>query len=158
LVSSLLLARFPLSQIDDLLPSYTRYSTTFMTSFDSYPPILTNPNLPRILSEVNASLTPPPPNVDMSGSRGVWTLDGLFLLPYARLKYYKKLYSRLLKSTVPGRSDHTVLITANERLDALLDATKDRLSMTVDGEPKEDDGRLSMISSAAGSHASHISG
>lgn len=34
------------------------------------------------------------------GQQGLWTLDGLFLLPYARLKYYKKLYSRLLKRYV----------------------------------------------------------
>ena len=48
------------------------------------------------------------------------TLDALFLLPFERLRYYKKLYAKLLRSTQPGRSDHRLLIGANDKLDHLL--------------------------------------
>ena len=48
-------------------------------------------------------------------------MDALFLLPKLRLKYYKKLYSRLLKSTVPGRSDYNLLLGALDKLDRLLE-------------------------------------
>lgn len=61
-----------------------------------------------------------PPPASSSSAQGVWTLDALFLLPKARLKYYKKLYNRLLKNTVPGRSDHKLLLGALEKLDNLL--------------------------------------
>lgn len=60
-----------------------------------------------------------------------WTLDSLFALPHLRLKYYKKLYSRLLKSTQPGRSDHRLLVRANEKLDQLVEKSKRRLAVSV---------------------------
>ena len=63
----------------------------------------------------------------------IWTLDELFLLPKGRLKYYKKLYSRLLKSTSPGRSDHRLLTGALEKLDKLLAAIESRANNRVGG-------------------------
>lgn len=51
---------------------------------------------------------------------GVNSLDGLFILPYQRCRYYKKLYTKLLKSTHPGRSDHRLLSAANDKLDELI--------------------------------------
>ena len=64
----------------------------------------------------------------------MWSLDSLFLTPANRLKYYKKLYSRLLKSTQPGRSDHALLISANERLVQLLGRLDSRATMVVGSE------------------------
>lgn len=61
----------------------------------------------------------------------MWTLDRLFLQPRARLKYYKKLYSRLLKSTKPGRSDHNLLLSATETLDRLFHRVEARLAVSV---------------------------
>ena len=55
----------------------------------------------------------------------------LFLLPKVRLKYYKKLYNRLLKSTTPGRSDHRLLIGALDKLDRLLSTLEDRANFKV---------------------------
>lgn len=52
-------------------------------------------------------------------------------MPATRLKYYKKLYARLLKSTQPGRSDHKLLLGANERLGRLLSTVEERASIRV---------------------------
>ena len=38
----------------------------------------------------------------------------------SRLKYFKKLYGRLLKGTQPGRNDYKLLVGAGEKLDRLL--------------------------------------
>ena len=48
-----------------------------------------------------------------------------------RLKYYKKLYTRLQKSTAPGRSDHRLLIGALEKLDILLATIESRETIRV---------------------------
>ena len=61
----------------------------------------------------------------------MWTLDRLFLQPRSRLKYYKKLYARLLKSTKPGRSDHSLLLSATETLDRLFHRVETRLGVSV---------------------------
>lgn len=53
---------------------------------------------------------------------GVNSIDGLFILPYRRLRYYKKLYSKLLQSTQPGRSDHQHLSAANDKIVELMSA------------------------------------
>jgi hypothetical protein len=58
-------------------------------------------------------------------------LDELFALPAIRIKYYRKLYSRLLKSTVPGKSDHKVLVSAVDKLDMLLGNLEQRSSILV---------------------------
>jgi hypothetical protein len=83
------------------------------------------------------SATNPPPTwaIASDAETPTWTLDGLFLLPKARLKYYRKLYSRLLKSTTPGRSDHRLLVGALDKLDKLLDTLETREQIKV-GAPR----------------------
>lgn len=67
------------------------------------------------------SATLPPPNaISANPDSQIWTLDELFLLPMGRLKYFKKLYGRLLKGTQPGRNDYKLLVGAGEKLDRLL--------------------------------------
>jgi hypothetical protein len=78
-----------------------------------------NTRLPGVLEAFSANL--PPPTVSSADPNSqIWTLDELFLLPMGRLKYFKKLYGRLLKRTQPGRSDHKLLADAAEKLDKLL--------------------------------------
>jgi hypothetical protein len=79
--------------------------------------------LARILGELNNTLSPDKPQE--------WTLDKLFALPLKRLQYYKKLYSRLLKTTSPGRSDHRLLVGANETLDKLIATCEERRNQLI---------------------------
>ena len=88
-------------------------------------PVQSNSKLSSIL--VNFSTSNPPP----AGSDSTGTLDTLFLLPKGRLKYYRKLYGRLLKSTAPGRSDHKLLVGAVDKLDKLLDTVEQRQNVQV---------------------------
>lgn len=78
-----------------------------------------NTRLPDVLAAFSANLPPPTASPDDPNSQ-IWTLDELFLLPMRRLKYFKKLYGRLLKGTQPGRSNHKLLADAAEKLDKLL--------------------------------------
>ncbi|KAJ3750266.1 hypothetical protein DFH05DRAFT_1466655 [Lentinula detonsa] len=110
--------------IDDLETPYSTYCSKFLSGFNIWEPVQSNPKLGTIL--VNLSSSNPPPSGDER-----WTIDTLFLLPKARLKYYKKLYGRLLKSTAPGRSDHKLLVGAVDRLDRLLDTLEQRESIRV---------------------------
>ncbi|KAL7424381.1 hypothetical protein Q5752_000063 [Cryptotrichosporon argae] len=128
--------------IDDLEPAYHRYTVTYLSGFDSYAPVTSNPFLPPILSEITAS-TPPPPPLD------AWSLDALFLLPYSRLRYYRKLYARLLRSTKEGRSDHRLLLGANQKLEGLVDAVERRLEMDVAEDDSESTGEPSRAQSWA---------
>lgn len=107
---------------------YTTYCTKFCCGFDTWQPVQSNLRLSATLSTFSAAL-PPPQSTPSDGS--TWTLDTLFLLPKARLKYYKKLYNRLLKSTAPGRSDHRLLIGALDTLDRLLGTLDSRASVHV---------------------------
>jgi len=102
-----------------------------MTGFDSYAPILRNTLLPGILADISGMSPPPPPLT-------AWSLDALFILPYSRLRYYRKLYARLLRSTKEGRSDHRLLVVANQRLDGLVSQTESRLEMDVNEEESVD--------------------
>lgn len=104
--------------VDDIEPSYTRYSNSFRTDFDTFAPVQSNPLLPGILSSLS---TPTTLTAAPTSSSSSPTLDVLFSLPLVRLRYYKKLYSKLLKSTQPGRSDHKLLTGANAKLDELLE-------------------------------------
>ena len=67
-----------------------------------------NSRLAGILEQFSA--THPAPS-----DSGLWTLDGLFFLPRIRLKYYQKLYNRLLKNT-----DNRLLIDAVDTLNTLI--------------------------------------
>ncbi|KAJ1311670.1 hypothetical protein OPQ81_010144 [Rhizoctonia solani] len=112
--------------IDDLEPPYTRFINAYASGLDTWRPVQQNPNLARILGDLSNVLTPENPQE--------WTLDKLFSLPLQRLKYYKKLYSRLLKTTSPGRSDHRLLVSANETLDRLMATCEERRGKLV-GDP-----------------------
>ncbi|KAJ3719826.1 hypothetical protein C8R42DRAFT_671889 [Lentinula raphanica] len=110
--------------IDDLETPYSTYCSKFVSGFNVWEPVQSNAKLGPIL--VNFSSSNPPSSGDE-----VWSLDALFLLPKARLKYYKKLYGRLLKSTAPGRSDHKLLVGAVDKLDRLLETLEQREILRV---------------------------
>ena len=119
--------------IDDLEPAYHKYSSTYLGGFDSFSGVTRNILLPDILLDISSSNPPPAPLEQ-------WTLDALFLLPFTRLRYYRKLYARLLRSTKEGRSDHRLLVVANQRLEALVELVEGRLDMDVsDGELESPD-------------------
>lgn len=102
-----------------------------MTGFDSYTSISRNTLLPGILTDISGVSPPPPPLT-------AWSLDALFILPFTRLRYYRKLYARLLRSTKEGRSDHRLLVVANQRLDELVSQTEMRLEIDVSDEESVD--------------------
>ncbi|UZJ56586.1 hypothetical protein CBS101457_005906 [Exobasidium rhododendri] len=121
--------------IDDLEAPYLRYCDNYFTDFDNWPSVQTNAKLPPLLVAVSESTQADGTPIIFSDKKRqvghIWTLDQLFALPQIRLKYYKKLYARLLKSTQTGRSDHRLLIGANEKLDELLQRAKKRIAMSV---------------------------
>ncbi|KAG6897345.1 hypothetical protein C0992_002271 [Termitomyces sp. T32_za158] len=121
--------------IDDLKGPYSNYCSKYCCGFDFWEPIRSNAKLASILIAFSASNPPPSSAVASSAtSPPTWSLDDLFLLPKARLKYYKKLYGRLLRSTAPGKSDHKLLVGALETLDQLLATLESRSSIRV-GNP-----------------------
>jgi hypothetical protein len=67
----------------------------------------------------------PPPN----GS--LWTLDALFSLPRLRIKYYHKLYGRLLKTAVPGQETRDTLVSGIERLEELMRLAEERATVPL---------------------------
>lgn len=107
-----------------------------MTGFDSYSPVTRNQLLPGTLADISASSPPPPP-------LEAWSLDALFVLPHTRLRYYRKLYARLLRSTKEGRSDHKLLVVANQKLDSLVAQTESRLEVDVSEEDSGENGPAS---------------
>ncbi|KDQ30702.1 hypothetical protein PLEOSDRAFT_1035806 [Pleurotus ostreatus PC15] len=112
--------------IDDLETPYTSYCGKYVCGFDEWEPVQSNNRLPGVMATFSAANPPP-----SSSESPLWSLDALFLLPKGRLKYYKKLYSRLLKSTTPGRSDHRLLLGAIEKLEKLLETLENRSSIRV---------------------------
>ncbi|KAJ7492541.1 hypothetical protein FB451DRAFT_1022669 [Mycena latifolia] len=125
--------------IDDLEGPYTTYCSRFCSGFDDWEPVQSNTRLPSVMSSFSATNPPPTWAIASDAETPVWTLDGLFLLPKARLKYYRKLYSRLLRSTTPGRSDHRLLVGALDKLDKLLDTleTREQIKVGVPQGPPE---------------------
>ncbi|KAF7310974.1 hypothetical protein HMN09_00640700 [Mycena chlorophos] len=121
--------------IDDLDGPYTIYCTRYCGGFDDWEPVQSNARLPSIISGFSATHPPPSWAMSLDSETPTWTLDGLFLLPKARLKYYRKLYARLLKSTTPGRSDHKLLVGALDKLDKLLDTLENREQIRVGDAP-----------------------
>jgi len=123
----------PTFQVDDLEPSYTAYCYNYAAGFDAWAPVSSNLKLPTTLALFSA-LNPPPlsPSSQASPSAPpVWTLDGLFLLPHGRLKYYKGLYERLLKSTAPAHTDYKMLVGSIERLERLLAVVERRFNVSL---------------------------
>lgn len=90
-----------------------------------------NDRLRTTLATFSSSNPPPTAEQQDSTKSSIWTLDELFILPKHRLRYYRKLYSRLLKNTTPGRSDHRVLSGALEKLDGLLGTLDERANTRV---------------------------
>ncbi|KDR85085.1 hypothetical protein GALMADRAFT_233698 [Galerina marginata CBS 339.88] len=111
--------------VEDLKKSYEIYCSKYCTGFDTWQPVQSNPRLGPIL--VQFSSTNP-----ASSNSGIWTLDSLFLLPKTRIKYYLKLYNRLLKNT-----DNRLLVSAVETLNHLLDILESRNSIQVGDPPPE---------------------
>lgn len=120
-------------QVDDLEPPYTTYCNKYVAGFDTWEPVTSNPKLLATLAAFSASNPPPlPPSSQAHPPEPpLWSLDGLFLLPHGRLRYYKKLYGRLLKSTAPGRSDHKLLVGAMEKLERLLATVEGRFNVKL---------------------------
>lgn len=77
------------------------------------------------------SATLPPPTSSANPESQIWTIDELFLLPMGRLKYFKKLYGRLLKGAQPGRNDYKLLAGAGETIDRLLATWDARTAIKV---------------------------
>ncbi|KAI9060198.1 hypothetical protein FKP32DRAFT_1668235 [Trametes sanguinea] len=121
--------------IGDLEGPYTNYANKYVNGFDSWEPVQSNPRVRTILAMFSAANPPPLPASapQHPAEPPIWTLDELFLLPKGRIKYYKKLYGRLLKSTTPGRSDHRLLSGALDKLDNLLATIDSRREMRVGG-------------------------
>ncbi|TBU34517.1 hypothetical protein BD311DRAFT_773593 [Dichomitus squalens] len=121
--------------IDDLEGPYTNYSNKYCSGFDTWEPVQANARVRTILAMFSSSCPPPLPTSAPvhPAEPPIWTLDELFILPKGRIKYYKKLYNRLLKSTTPGRSDHRMLSGALEKLDKLLATIDSRASVRVGG-------------------------
>ncbi|KAI9513022.1 hypothetical protein F5148DRAFT_1273287 [Russula earlei] len=116
--------------VDDLEAPYTSYCERYIAGFDTWEPVRNNTRLPGVLAAFSTTL--PPPNASSKDSDPqIWTLDELFLLPMLRLKYFKRLYKRLLKGAQPGRSDHKLLASASEKLDKLLAIYDTRASLKV---------------------------
>ena len=127
------LTRLTSPQIDDLEPAYTRYVNAYQTDFDHFSPVQDNPNLAPILQNLPDLSTDSPAFAQFDSPHP--TLDMLFRLPLDRLSYYKKLYSKLLKSTQPGKSDHNLLVGANEKLSWLLDVGRQSALRRVTDPP-----------------------
>ncbi|KAL1951608.1 hypothetical protein VTO73DRAFT_757 [Trametes versicolor] len=121
--------------IDDLDGPYTNYVAKFCGGFDTWDPVQSNARVRTILAMFSSSNPPPLPATAPAhpSEPPIWTLDELFLLPRGRIKYYKKLYGRLLKSTTPGRSDHRLLSGALDKLDKLLVTLDARTEVRVGG-------------------------
>ncbi|GAA6060094.1 hypothetical protein JCM10212_003502 [Sporobolomyces blumeae] len=101
--------------ISDIEPAYSRYGSTLSVDFDTYAPVQSNSKLGPILSGLAWPNSLPSPDQYPRTDPQV-TLDRLFELPVHRIRYYKKLYAKLLRSTQEGRSDHALLVSANEKL------------------------------------------
>ncbi|KAG1867963.1 hypothetical protein DFJ58DRAFT_654250 [Suillus subalutaceus] len=134
--------------IDDLDRPYTTYCQQFSTGFDQWQPVKSNTKLPGVLEAFSTASPPSIAAIQSSqlADPSLWTLDALFLLPKGRLLYYRKLYNRLLKSTVPGRSDHRLLTGALEKLDDLLETLDGRCQVKVGHGPPASSPALSPVS------------
>ncbi|KAI0788546.1 hypothetical protein C8Q75DRAFT_719820 [Abortiporus biennis] len=128
--------------IDDLETPYTNYSNNYCAGFDVWEPVQSNSRLRTTLAIFSSSNPPPlpPTSPPHPAEPPLWTLDDLFLLPKDRLRYYRKLYGRLLKGTTPGRSDHKLLTGALEKLESLLITLDNRANIKVGGDsaPQDD--------------------
>lgn len=117
-------------QVEDLAAPYERYASIYLTNFNTYTAIVNNEKLSDILAKMSTISRPIPP-LDR------WTIDTFFLLPYARLRYYRRMYEKLLKSATEGKSDHRMLQDALDSLDRIVMSVKKRLDMDVNQVEKD---------------------
>lgn len=103
---------------------YTNYCQQYLSGFDTWESVQSNPRLPSVLESFSTSNPPPPGSPD-------WTLDALFVLPRARIKYYQKLYNRLLKNSGKGKSTDKMLVSAVEKLDRLMSMLEERNGLSL---------------------------
>lgn len=96
-----------------------------MAGFDTWEPVQCNSRLHSVLETFSASVPPP------SNGPGRWTLDALFALPRSRIKYYQKLYGRLLKSSPPGKSTDKLLVEAVGKLEQLMRLADERSTIAL---------------------------
>ncbi|RUS13792.1 hypothetical protein BC937DRAFT_94774, partial [Endogone sp. FLAS-F59071] len=97
-----------ITQVNDMEAPYANFSRSFVKGLNERADIMSNPELQMVLT-----------NLSLQREENI-TLDTLFASPLERMRYYKKLYVRLLESTEPGRSDHKLLMQANHRIDMVL--------------------------------------
>ncbi|KAF9822069.1 hypothetical protein IEO21_00063 [Rhodonia placenta] len=123
--------------VDHIETTYASYCSKFCTGFDTWGLVQSNSRLPTVLAMFSATNPPPLPATapEHPAEPPLWTLDRLFLLPGDRLEYYRKLYTKLMKSTVPGREDHRLLSNALDKIDTLLTTLDQRGGLEV-GAPR----------------------
>ncbi|OSX67454.1 hypothetical protein POSPLADRAFT_1030496 [Postia placenta MAD-698-R-SB12] len=123
--------------VDHIETAYASYCSKFCTGFDTWELVQSNSRLPTVLAMFSATNPPPLPATapEHPAEPPLWTLDRLFLLPRDRLEYYRKLYTKLMKSTVPGREDHRLLSNALDKIDTLLTTLDQRGGLEV-GAPR----------------------
>lgn len=110
--------------MEDLAGPYTRYASIYLAGYDHFSSAANNQKLPNILAAISRALPPVPPSE-------TWTIDSLFRLPYIRLRYYRRLYGKLLASATEGRSDHNMLKVAGDKLNVIVNTVEERLEMDV---------------------------
>ncbi|KZT05969.1 uncharacterized protein LAESUDRAFT_750365 [Laetiporus sulphureus 93-53] len=118
---------------EELEQPYASYSSNYLTGFDLWEPVQANDRVRTVLAMFSSSYPPslPPSSPEHPPDPPIWKLDGLFLLPQSRLKYYHRLYSRLLKSSAPGKGDHELLSKAVAKVEKLLNMLSSRATMRV---------------------------
>ncbi|TNY23593.1 hypothetical protein DMC30DRAFT_347200, partial [Rhodotorula diobovata] len=138
--------------IDEIEPAYTRYAATLQSGYDTHAPVQSNPRLAPILASLPWPSTLPLLSDDPAAAPApapgpTVTLDALFALPVTRVGYYQRLYAKLLRSTQEGRSDHALLVSANDKLRRLAAQVPPRLELDLGGPP--------LPSSSASARAPH---
>lgn len=128
--------------IDEIEPAYTRYAATLQSGYDTHAPVQSNPRLAPILASLPWPSTLPLLSDDPAAAPApapgpTVTLDALFALPVTRVGYYQRLYAKLLRSTQEGRSDHALLVSANDKLRRLAAQCDDARARRLDDKGEE---------------------
>jgi len=94
--------------INDMEAPYANYSRSFISNLNDRQDIVRRPAVKAALYALS-----------VQHSYEI-TMESLVNAPIQRMLYYKILYSRLLETTEPGRSDHQLLTQANQRIDTIM--------------------------------------
>lgn len=113
-----LAARWPGEPRKGFGASYLSFIQIYCSGLDDWEPVKSNRRLSEILNRVSVT--------KITGTS--WTLDGLFLLPVGRLKYYKNLYSSLLENISHSASHPTyhAFLGFIKKVDTLLEIYEER--------------------------------